>query len=187
MHDIENLESGWKGHRKFAEWLVNYKKPETIVELGVDFGYSLFCLANPGIGKVYGIDSFEGDFYTGVHPNAIGWVKKIIKENEYKNIEIIKGYFDNVVKTWDKEIDILHIDGFHTYQETLNDYNKWTKFLNSKSVVLMHDVESFQNVKVVYQLSNLHKVRFTHSNGLGVLSPDIDIINKIKEEFDVIS
>ena len=66
---------------------------------------------------------------------------------ELDNITFIKGYFDDVVKTWEKPIDILHIDGLHTYVETLaqNDFEKWSPLLKEYGVILMHDtmVERF--------------------------------------------
>jgi hypothetical protein len=34
-------------------WLVQATDPEIIVDLGVDYGYSTFCFALPGIGRVY--------------------------------------------------------------------------------------------------------------------------------------
>ena len=43
---IEDIPSAVKGHRKFIEWLVEYVNPKTIVELGVDYGYSTFVFSN---------------------------------------------------------------------------------------------------------------------------------------------
>jgi len=183
MYDIEELASAWKGHRLFAEWLVNKTQPKTIVELGVDYGYSMFCLAEPGIGTVYGIDTFEGDMHTGKHEDAETKVNEIIKENDYKNIKIIKDDFDSVYSTWTEPIDILHIDGLHTYHATLNNYNKWSKLISETGVILMHDVASFEGVKVVYDLSKLHKTKFLHSSGLGVLSKNEQLIQEINKKY----
>ena len=36
MDWIEEIPSAARGHRVFMEWLVEYMKPKTIVELGVD-------------------------------------------------------------------------------------------------------------------------------------------------------
>lgn len=60
---LEQIPTGWTDHITFAQWIVKRKNPAVIVDLGVDFGYSTFCFALPQIGKVYGIDSFEGGFY----------------------------------------------------------------------------------------------------------------------------
>ena len=42
---IEELSSAARGHRVFFEWLVEHMKPKTIVELGVDHGFSTFMFA----------------------------------------------------------------------------------------------------------------------------------------------
>jgi len=185
MYDIEQLQSAWKGHRSFAEWLIEKKQPKVIVELGVDYGYSLFCFANLNIGTVYGIDTFQGDMHTGKHDDAEKLVNEIIEKNNYTNIKIIKDTFDSVYDSWNTPIDVLHIDGLHTYHDTLNDYNKWSKFLSSDGIILMHDVVSFEGVRVVYNLSKLYKTYFEHSSGLGVLSPNKDLIEEIKKKYDL--
>jgi predicted O-methyltransferase YrrM len=181
MIDIEILPSAWTGHRKFAEWLVRQINPSVIVDLGVDYGYSTFCLANPKLGTVYGIDNFKGDIHTGIHSDAYETVMKVIKENNYSNIEIIKSDFDDVAKTWDKKIDLLHIDGLHTYEATKNNYETWSKFLHDDSIIIMHDTTSFESVKKVFdEIDFPNKFNFEHSSGLGVLSKNNAIIDKIK-------
>lgn len=178
--DIENLASAWKGHRTFAGWLINRVQPKIVVDLGVDYGYSLFSFSEHNIGTVYGIDSFEGDEHAGHHGDAYDTVIRVIEENQYKNIDVIKGYFDDVVKTWDKPIDILHIDGLHTYEAAMNDYQKWSPFLTEDGVILMHDVVSFEGVRKVYEEIPMHKMFFTHSAGLGVLSKSESLINEVR-------
>jgi predicted O-methyltransferase YrrM len=183
MIDIETLPSAWTGHRKFAEWIVSATNPNTIVDLGVDYGYSTFCLANPKIGTVYGIDTFEGDVHSGHHNDALTMVETVKEVNNYQNVVIIRGYFDDVAKFWNKPIDILHIDGLHTYEAATNDFNTWSKFLTDDAIILMHDVSSFPEVRQVFEEINMPKIMFTHSAGLGVLSKNSQIIENIKNVF----
>ena len=173
----------WRDHRLFADWLIRRKEPETVVDLGVDYGYSTFCFALPGIGHVYGIDSFEGDEHAGVK-KTYDFVLKKKDELELDNVTFIKGFFDDVVKTWNKQIDILHIDGLHTYEAVKNDFEKWTPFLKENGVILMHDtmVEGF-GVKDFFKEITLPKTNFKHCNGLGVVSKDINLINEINKNF----
>ena len=186
MQDINELRSAWKGHRDFANWLVNKLQPTTIVDLGVDYGFSLFCLAEPNIGRVYGIDSFEGDIHAGAHTDAYDTVVRVMAENNYQNIELIKGFFDDVVVNWNKNIDILHIDGLHTYEAALNDYQKWTKFVPHHGVILMHDTVAFRDgVGRVFNEITLPKVHFPHSEGLGVISQNAELIDQIKEKYNL--
>jgi len=184
---LNKIQTSWKDHIEFAQWIVKRKNPEVIVDLGVDFGYSTFCFALPNIGTVYGIDSFEGDSMTGFHHHSYGPAKQKKEELELDNITFIKGYFDDVAKTWDKEIDILHIDGFHTYKAVKNDYDTWSKFVKNDGVILFHDteVESF-GVKQFFNELELPKTNFKFCYGLGVVSKDEKLIDEIKIEFNLL-
>jgi len=184
--------SCWMGHRNFAEWLVSYLKPEVTVDLGVDWGFSTFCFAMPRIGKVYGIDTFEGDQFTGGNH---GFYEYVLNKQEKlfmkDNVTFIKGYFDDVAKTWDKQIDILHIDGDHAYDSIKNDYETWSPFLKENGVVLFHDtcIEELNGnhygVKKFFDELDIPKVTFTHTFGLGVASKNKELIEFIKTNFDL--
>ena len=193
LTNLEDLHTCWKGHRGFAEWLVSYVKPEITVDLGVDCGFSTFCFAIPRIGKVYGIDSFEGDVYAGHRDDS---VYNLVLDKREKlhledNLTFIKGYFDDVSKTWDKKIDILHIDGNHSYESVKNDYKTWSKFLNDDGVILLHDtcVEELNGnnygVKKFFDEIDLPKCNFTHTFGLGVISKNKKLIDLIQNNFDL--
>lgn len=184
MFDIEQLPSAWKGHRTFANWLTKKLNPSVTVDLGVDYGYSLFSLAESSPGTVYGIDSFEGDAHAGFHEDAYDVVKNVIRENNISNIVLIKDYFENAAKYWNHKIDILHIDGLHTYEAAKNDFQTWTPFLrDNNSVVIMHDTVSFEGVRAVYEEANMYKTMFLHSAGLGVLSHNKEFIDLVNETF----
>ena len=180
--------ANWRDHIKFAQWIVKRKNPEVIVDLGVDYAYSTFSFAIPKIGHIYGIDSFEGDVHAGkrVSSESYQFVEEKKKEYGFDNITFIKGYFDDVAKDWDKEIDILHIDGLHTYECVMNDFATWGKFVKDDGVILMHDTKVFHGTFGVYKLFeelDYPKLTFTVSHGLGVVAKNWDIINEIKEEF----
>lgn len=172
---ITQKPSAWIGHAKFALSLQFALKPKTIVDLGVDYGFSTFIWGMLKIGKVYGIDAFEGDAHAGYHSDAYDHVTKIHKQikKAHKNnsVEIIKGYFDDVAATWTKPIDILHIDGLHTYEAVKNDYEKWSKFVHSDGAILFHDTHSFPDDvgRFFNELDEPYKFAFDHSAGLGVI------------------
>ncbi len=183
----------WSGHRTFAEWLVSYLKPKVIVDLGVDWGFSTFSFAMPRIGHVYGVDTFEGDDFTGKtggynYDYVLSKREKLFMDD---NVTFIKGYFDDVAKTWDKRIDILHIDGDHKYESIKNDFDTWSKFLSDDGVILMHDtcVESYSGneygVKKFFEEIDLPKCTFTHTFGLGVISRNKQLIELIQNNFDL--
>lgn len=190
---LNDIPSSWVGHRQFAEWIVKRSTPNVIVDLGVDYGYSSFCFAIPKIGKVYGIDNFIGDDFTGTHDSErYSYVK--IKRKQYNlqdNLEFIKGDFNQVAATWDREINILHIDGSHHYDDVKKDFQIWSKFVNDDGVILLHDtcVENFNGneygVKKFFEEIDLPKVNFTHTFGLGVISKNEELIEYIKVNFDL--
>lgn len=189
LDDLFNsIPSAWTGHRDFAKWLVEFMDPVVIIDLGVDYGYSTFCFAEGNKGIVFGVDSFEGDQHTGFRNTYdelmenIKWVKKY---HSIDNIEIIKSSFDEVAKNISIiSVDILHIDGLHTYEAVKHDYETWSPKLSENSVVLFHDIESFEGVKKFWNELPGHKYEFKHSAGLGVLAKDEKIIQAIKEKYD---
>lgn len=189
LTNLDDLHSCWRGHRGFAEWLVKTVKPKVTVDLGVDHGFSSFAFAIPRIGHVYGIDSFEGDQYAGerdstLYPFVLAKQEKLFLKD---NLTFIKGYFDDIAKDWDKEIDILHIDGDHAYESVKNDFETWSKFLSDDAVILFHDtmVDNINGneygVKRFFEELDLPKVNFTHTFGLGVASKNKDLINLIEQ------
>ena len=177
LHILNNnyYDSAWKGHFEFSMFLVKYIKPSIIVELGVDYGHSTFCLSSPNIGTVYAIDCFEGDIHAGFKTteNIFNDCKtELINKSLLlsDNIIPIKGYFDDVVLTFDKEIDILHIDGLHTYEAVRNDFEKWSVKTTNNSVIIMHDVIAYADtVGKFFSEIEYPKFYFTHSAGLGVV------------------
>lgn len=181
---ISKYPSAWTGHFSFATKLVEEFKPDTIVDLGVDYGFSTFCFAYPKIGTVYGIDWFEGDEHAGIRNTY----DIVIKQYEYlkdefntNNIKFIKSDFNELAKKWNIKIDILHIDGFHTYESVKNDYNTWSKFTDDRSIILFHDIECFSNdVGKFFDELDGYKFKLTGSCGLGVYTKDAHISDKIK-------
>ena len=177
--------SAWIGHLKFADYIVQKYKPKITVDLGVDYGHSTFSLACAGIGKVYGIDWFEGDEHAGVRDtyNIVNDTYNELFNMKYllnKNITLIKGDFNEVAKTFNKTIDILHIDGLHTYEAVKNDFDTWSIKTHYNTIILMHDVVAFSNtVGFFFNEIKLPKLYFTHSAGLGVICQNKDIINDI--------
>lgn len=180
--------ANWRDHIKFAQWIVNRKNPKVVVDLGVDYGYSTFSFALPKIGNIYGIDSFEGDVHAGQRnvSESYDFVKTKKDEYGFDNVTFIKGFFDDVAETWEHEIDILHIDGLHTYECVYNDFETWGKFVNDDGIILMHDTKVYHGTFGVYKLFDeldYPKINFTVSHGLGVVAKDWDIINEIKNAF----
>lgn len=174
--------SAWRGHERFATWLVRELGAATVVELGVDYGFSSFVFARAGAGMVYGIDSFEGDPEAGQRDTYSAVVAKQ-KELGIDNLTLIRGYFADVAKTWDKPVDILHIDGRHRYEDVKEDFEIWSKFVRPGGVILLHDTAVMREpygVHWFFQEIGMPKTNFTHANGLGVVSTDRALIERME-------
>jgi predicted O-methyltransferase YrrM len=184
---LRQIPTAWTDHITFAKWLVEKINPEVIVDLGVDYGYSTFCFALPNIGTVYGIDSFEGDPMAGMK-STYDYVRERRDELGLKNVKFIKGYFGLVARDWQRPIDILHIDGYHTFQAVKSDYDTWSQFVKDDGVILFHDTcvrEADYEVYKFFEELQLPKVNFTCSHGLGVVSLNEDLIREIKTTFNL--
>ena len=182
------IPSGWnyppKSHREFVEWLINRIKPEITVELGVDYGYSSFLMALCQNNPVYGIDCFDVSVHGPREDDDYQFVMSVKEKLGLDNLEIIKGYFDDVAKTWDKEIDLLHIDGLHDYENCKNDCDTWAPLVKEDGVILFHDtVSNPDGDGLFFSQLEVPKVNFTNSFGLGVASNNADLIEEIKQTF----
>jgi len=185
---LVRIPSAWgdgnvQGHVLFVDWLIEEMQPKVTVDLGIDYGYSLIAFAHNNPGKVYGIDGFEGDEWTGTR-NTYDQVSGLVTNLQLNNVTLIKGYFDDVVKTWDTKIDLLHIDGFHSYEAVKNDFEKWSGFVNSTGVILFHDTDSHDarfGVKQFFQELDMPKHELFGFQGLGIVSNNKKLMKKIKE------
>lgn len=176
--------SPWSGHRQFAYDLVEFLKPERIVELGTHYGCSFFaflqaCKDFDLNTEVVAIDSWQGDEEAGFYgEDVFATVNKTLDEKFSKqNYRTIRKFFcDAVDDIEDESVDILHIDGLHTYEAVSQDFNQYLPKLKKSGVILFHDVAS----KLGYGTNTFWKeiqekypytFTFEHSWGLGILFP----------------
>ena len=184
---LANIPSAWgdgncRGHIDVAQFLIKEIKPQITVDLGVDYGYSLISLAYNNPGMVFGIDCFEGDEWTGIR-NTYEYVNQKIQELNFNNVKLVIGYFDDIIKTWYLPIDILHIDGFHSYEAVKNDFEKWSPYVKKNGVIMFHDTNSHDSrfgVKQFFNELDFYKVEFFNHQGLGVVSKNQQIIEQLK-------
>lgn len=178
LHAAELIPSAWNANRDLALWLVRYKQPTVTVDLGVDLGYSSFILAEQNIGEVYAVDIFEGE--KALNVNTYSSVLQFKDTHNYNNITVIKADFTDLAKTWALPIDILHIDGEHTYEAVSRDFNNWIRFVKEDGVILFHDTLSYRDdVGKFFDELNLPKYNFTVHHGLGIACRDPKIIQDI--------
>lgn len=183
FQEILNLSSyPWLGHIHFAYDLIANIRPKTVVELGVARGISFFSFCQ-GIKdfklktNIYAIDSWQGDEHTGKYDQDIfNTVKKIrVKYYPDTKITILKQTFDSAItKFKDNSIDLLHIDGYHTYKAVAHDFKTWLPKMKVDGIILFHDIAERRSDFGVYKLweklkKKYNTYQFIHSHGLGVL------------------
>ena len=180
---ISSSHTAWYENFEKAVIISNIVRPKVVVDLGVDHGFSTFAFAYSGHGIIYGIDSFEGDIHAG-HRDTYSHVmdtKEQLKDLKISEVNFIKGYFEDIAVNWDKKIDILHIDGLHTYDAVKQDFYTWKKFFDENTVVLFHDTISFkQTVGKFFDELEGNKYNFKDGCGLGVWSLNENLIRQIK-------
>lgn len=177
----------WAGHIPFAYWIVSVIKPKIIVELGTYKGnsYFNFCHAvqkNYLKTKTYAIDTWNGDVQSGFYgENIFSLVNQYNNENFSGFSTLIRSTFDDALgKFEDGSIDLLHIDGLHTYESVKNDFTKWLPKMSSSGVVLLHDIAVYTGNFGVWKFFEDLKRKyptfwFNHSNGLGVVMVGSDV------------
>lgn len=171
----------WQGHIPFAFWLMDIIRPAQYVELGTYKGdsYAAFCQAIQEFGitcKAHAIDSWEGDSHVGGYGDEIYNDLRQYHDSKYGAFSRLhRMHFEAAVESFSEEsIDLLHIDGLHTYDAVKNDFETWKSKLSDRAIVLFHDSAVREREFGVWQyLQELEKeypiFYFNHSNGLACL------------------
>lgn len=191
----KELHGNWVGHLPFGAKLIETFQPKLIVELGTHKGdsYFTFCQSvkenNLSDTKTFAIDTWKGDKQAGFYEEDI--FEKVNHYNELhysKFSTLVRKLFDDAVADFaDESIDLLHIDGLHSYNAVENDFKKWSPKVAPGGIILFHDVCEHQKGYEVWKLWDEIKENangsflFEHSSGLGVWRKNGG--EKLKSEF----
>src|SRR3954471_539123 len=174
--------SAWWGHVPFAGWLVAAARPGLLVELGTHaaVSYAAFCDAvrAEGLGtRCHAVDTWQGDLHAGAYDDAVWREVSAFDASHYAGFSTLhRCTFDAALAGFaDGCVDLLHIDGFHTYDAVRHDFDSWAPKLSPGGVVLLHDVAVRQGDFGVWRFFEECAARyptfaFRHSFGLGVLA-----------------
>ena len=174
----------WEGHRDFAYDLLQFVRPERLVELGSQYGCSLFtfCQAVRDFKlntEINAVDMWSGDIGAEITGEEVYALVRKTAATYYPevNLHLFQMCFDDARPNFaDNSIDILHIDGGHTFEDVEHDFTTWLPKLKENGIVLFHDVYSpidqgscdhWEKTKKEYDCY----FDFTHSCGLGILFP----------------
>jgi hypothetical protein len=174
------LPSAWIGHAPFLKFLVREQKPRLFVELGVHNGFSYFvgcqsiqeCHLNS---KAFAVDHWLGDSQAGFFDDSVFQGVKTLNQKYSSFSTLLKMSFDEALDQFENSsIDLLHIDGFHSYESAKNDFESWLPKMSSSSIILLHDIHVRRNTFGVYLFwkelkKNYRTIEFVGSHGLGVV------------------
>jgi glycosyltransferase involved in cell wall biosynthesis len=172
--------SAWWGHVPFAHWLISSLQPGIMVELGTHNGVSFaaFCEAmhrNRLSGRCYAVDTWQGDDQAGWYGEEVFQNLAAFIQPRYAAFaELLRMRFDEALPYFaDSSVDLLHIDGLHTYQAVRHDFESWLPKLSARGVVLFHDINVRERDFGVWRLWDELRERyptfeFLHAHGLGI-------------------
>ncbi|WP_147075097.1 class I SAM-dependent methyltransferase, partial [Sulfuriferula plumbiphila] len=180
--DLLQSPSAWLGHLPFAAWVNHEVSPKIFVELGTHYGHSYFSFCQSVVEKgivtkCYAVDTWQGDEHAGQYNDEIFSGVNAYNEEHYAEFsQLLRMTFDDAVSYFaDESIELLHIDGLHTYDAVHHDFETWLPKLAPGAVVIFHDTNVREKNFGVWKLWEELQARypnnleFVHSHGLGVL------------------
>jgi hypothetical protein len=174
--------SAWWQHTPFARLLIALTEPSLLVELGTHYGvsYFAFCQAVKSLAlhtRCYAVDTWQGDEQAGFYGEEVFEQVRRHNDQAYGDFsQLLRMTFDEALERFaEGEIDLLHIDGCHTYDAVRHDYESWLPKMSARGVMVFHDTNVRKDNFGVWQL--WHELRdvfphfeFLHEYGLGILA-----------------
>lgn len=185
--------SAWREHIPIAMFLVDAARPRTLVELGTHWGnsYCAFCQAVDELGldtRCHAVDTWAGDAHAGSYESEVLNDLRAHHDPLYARFStLIPSTFDDALDHFsDGSIDLLHLDGYHTYDAARHDVDSWLPKLSDRGVLLMHDVNARRREFGVWRVWEELKGEYRHlelfyGHGLGLLAIGGDVPPKIEE------
>jgi hypothetical protein len=197
MRPIYLAKSAWLEHIPFAFWLIQQQQPQMLVELGTHYGcsYFAFCQAVEHLSlntRCYAIDTWKGDEHAGFYGEEVFRTVEAHNDQLYSRFSsLVRSTFDQATEYFqENSIDLLHIDGFHTFEAVQHDFETWLPKLSECAVVVLHDTNvrerGFGVNRFVASLGENYPVfEFDHGHGLAVIGVGGSLRPGLKNLFEI--
>jgi hypothetical protein len=170
----------WLDYTPFAFWITDALRPDTFVELGCQSGnsYSSFAQAIQTLGLstvCYAVDTWRGDPQAGFFDDTVFDEWEAYHQRFSAFSRLIRATFDEALERFSNgSIDLLHLDGCHTFEAVSHDFESWRPKMSRRGVVLCHDIEVREKDFGAWRLwerlrDEYPSFEFHHGHGLGVL------------------
>ena len=198
LFEVEDfMPSAWIGHSPIMKFLIREMQPKTFVELGVHNGFSYFVACqsiaqNRADTRAFAIDHWVGDEQAGFFSREVFQSVTQINSKYDSFSTLLKMNFEDALTKFEpKSIDLLHIDGLHTYESVRADFYSWLPKISENGVLLLHDIHVRRTSFGVYKLweeikKNFLTIEFVGSHGLGVVflgksTGKLDLVRQMSE------
>jgi hypothetical protein len=177
--------SAWTRHLPFLFALIRLTRPRRFVELGTHHGCSFFgavqAVEQHATGtECIAVDTWEGDHQAGhfgseVHEAVQAALATHFAPAPQGGPWLLRSRFSDAAPRFAPgSIDLLHIDGLHTYEAVREDWETWRPKLSARAIVLFHDTRETKGDFGVWRLwaeisAGRPSLDFAHEHGLGVL------------------
>ena len=189
--------TSWHRHIPFAFAIVGMSRPNTFVELGAHCGdsYSAFCQATRAFDlqtQCFAVDTWEGDSQAGYYGDEVFRELSEFHDKSYGEFsELLRMRFDQALPLFEEGcVDLLHIDGLHTYEAVKEDFETWLPKMSDSGLILFHDTnvrdrEDFQVWRLWQEVTaERPHFEFKYGFGLGVLGVGNNLPPSVLEFFD---
>jgi hypothetical protein len=159
--------------------LFSLLRPRRFVELGTHNGMCFFaaCQATETLGlttQCIAIDNWIGDPHASFHTSQVFNQFASTMRAHFPNQCYIKAHFQHAADCFeDGSIDLLHIDGYHTYSAVKEDFEAWLPKMSQNGVILFHDINVHERGFGVWRFWAEVEAKYPsfslfHCHGLGV-------------------
>lgn len=140
-----NFQSGLGDSAYLLYGLVRSGKPQVVVEIGSARGRSAcfmgMALKENGSGRLYAIDPHtrtEWNDEDSIDTYEV-LANNVTRLRLQEQIQILRNTSDRVAQNWSLAIDILFIDGDHSYEGVKRDWKLFSPFVKPFGGVVFHD------------------------------------------------